>query len=389
MTALYVHIPYCVKKCRYCDFCSYPVNESADKYVDALIREMKLRKEQYPDFSPDTVFFGGGTPTILKAHDLVRALESADLFFQIRQNAEISIECNPKTASKEELLTLKDGGFNRISIGLQSADDTILKRIGRIHTFRDFVNTYTWAQDAGFSNINVDVMHGLPGQTKEDYLSTLQTVMSFKPNHVSAYSLILEEGTPLFTDVSAGKEMLPDEDDVAEMQDLGIDYLSDKGYHRYEVSNFAVPGYECKHNLTYWNNGTYLGLGVAAHSSMEESGKHYRFSNTENPADYFKKLEKGKLPETEKILINTFEQMFETIMLGLRKTEGISCKVFEERFGCSLLDTYPDAIEQNEKRGLWDWSDPEYLRLNRRGMDLMNIVLLDFRENNYFELLRP
>lgn len=389
MTAIYVHIPYCIKKCRYCDFCSVSLDETASIYCDALIKEITLRKKQYPDLHADTVFFGGGTPTVLPAADLVRVLESVNHAFPLAPNAEISVECNPKTASNEELRILRQGGVNRISIGLQSADDQLLKRIGRVHSFQDFQNTYNWSIQVGFSNVNVDVMHGLPGQSAEQYLQTLQIVTELHPHHISAYSLILEEETPLFYDVASGIETLPDEDQVADMQDMGIDYLSSVGYKRYEVSNFAIPGYECRHNLTYWNNETYLGLGVAAHSCMEERGKRYRFANTESIKSYLKAVERGKLPEAEKILINTFEQMFETIMLGLRKTQGIDLKMFEDCYGCSLLETYPAAIERNQTRGLWDHTDPRYLRLNRRGMDLMNTVLLDFKDTNYFELLRP
>ncbi len=388
MTALYFHIPYCVQKCRYCDFCSVPWNESAGEYSVALQKELSLRREQYPKERAGTVFFGGGTPTLLPANDLCRVLEEADRCFPFVSDAEISIECNPKTSSKESLRTLRRAGFNRLSIGLQSTDDRLLRRIGRVHTVFDFLNTYSWARDAGFENINVDLMHGLPAQTQADYLQSLTQVIALAPEHVSAYALILEEETPLYSDVKKGLESLSDEDAVADMQDAGMDLLEASGYMRYEISNFAKPGYACRHNLTYWNNEPYLGFGVAAHSSMPKGNRWYRFSNTESIPTYYKRLQHNLLPEAERILINTFEQMFESVMLGLRKTEGVSLRAFSERFGCDLEETYPEAIERNERRNLWDHSDPAYLRLNRRGLDLLNMVLCDFRERNYWDLLR-
>ncbi len=388
MTALYFHIPYCVQKCRYCDFCSVPVNDSIGRYCDALKTELQLRRNQYPGLSADTVFWGGGTPTVLPADALAGVLAYADRLFPFATDAEISIECNPKTASFDALKTLRTAGFNRLSIGLQSADNALLQRIGRVHSFEDFVHTYEWARRAGFSNINVDVMHGLPGQTQEDYLKTLETVCDLAPEHVSAYALILEEGTPLHADVMRGAETLPDEDAVADMQDAGMAFLHAHGYRRYEISNFAKPGYACRHNLTYWNNEPYLGFGVAAHSSMPEGRNWYRFSVTDRIPAYLKGVARGRVPEADRILINTFEQMFETVMLGLRKTEGVDDTAFQTRFGCSVFETYSEAIEANRRRGLLDESDPKFLRLNARGLDLLNSVLLDFRETNYWELLR-
>ena len=389
MIALYFHIPYCLRKCRYCDFCSVTVDETANRYCDALARELSLRAEQYPMERTATVFFGGGTPTVLPSDALCRVLDQANRYFPFEKNAEISIECNPKTASQKELADLRRGGFNRLSIGLQSTSDRLLKRIGRVHSYNDFLQTFSFAHESGFGNINVDLMHGLPGQTAEDYLSSIENVIALSPEHISAYSLILEEDTPLFDDVANGIEKLPEEDAVADMQDAGIDLLESNGYRRYEVSNFAKAGYECQHNLTYWNNAPYLGFGAAAHSSMSENGKWYRFSNQASIQAYLRKVDHGKVPEAERILINTFEQMFETIMLGLRKTEGISYESFQKRFGCDVREIYPEAIDKNRRNGLWDERNPEFLRLNRRGMDMLNSVLCDFQERNYWDLLRP
>ncbi len=389
MIALYFHIPYCIRKCRYCDFCSFPVDETAGRYCDALLTEIELRRKQYPSEQAATAFFGGGTPTVLPADALCRVLDAANEAFPFSRDAEISIECNPKTASADALKALRRAGFNRLSIGLQSANDAILRRIGRVHTYTDFLHTYEWARGVGFANINIDVMHGLPGQTQDDYLQTLEAVSSLVPEHISAYSLILEEGTPLYRDVATGRESLPDEDAVADMQDAGMAYLWERGFERYEISNFARPGYRCRHNLTYWHNESYLGFGVAAHSSMREGTKQYRFANPETIPAYVKPLAKGRLPESERILINTFEQMFECVMLGLRLTGGVDDEAFRNRFGVSVFETYPEAIERNRRRSLWDETDPRFLRLNARGLDLLNTVLLDFKEPDYWELLLP
>ncbi|MBQ6078187.1 MAG: radical SAM family heme chaperone HemW [Clostridia bacterium] len=388
MIGVYVHIPYCLKKCRYCDFCSIPIDETAGRYRSAVCGEIALSKAKYPDERVKTVFFGGGTPTALPPEDLVSILDAIRTAFPVEPDAEISIECNPKTIGFEGLRMLHDAGFNRLSIGLQTTQNALLKRIGRVHTFEEFLATYKAARDAGFTNINIDLMHGLPGQTQADYLDAIRTVAALEPTHISAYSLILEEGTPLYDDVIARRETLPDPDAVADMEDAGMDLLEALGYRRYEVSNFAKPGFECRHNLIYWHNEPYLGLGVAAHSSMIEDGFWVRFSNESSIPAYLKKLEKGKLPRAERIITNTFEQMFESIMLGLRLVKGIDRKVFFDRFGCDVIETYREAYDKNDRFGFWDHSDPARLRLNRLGMDHLDAVLRDFRERRLIDFLR-
>ena len=388
MIGVYVHIPYCLKKCRYCDFCSVPIDETAERYRSAVLKEIALSASKYPDERVKTVFFGGGTPTALQPEDLIAILDAIRTAFPVEPDAEISLECNPKTIGYEGLKRLFDAGFNRLSIGLQATQNTLLKRIGRIHTFEEFLSTYRAARDAGFRNINIDLMHGLPGQTQDDYLEAIRTVAALEPTHVSAYSLILEEGTPLYDDVTAGKETLPDPDAVADMEDAGMDLLESLSYHRYEVSNFARPGFECRHNLIYWHNEPYLGFGVAAHSSMEEDGFWVRFSNDASIPAYFKKLEKGKLPRAERIITNTFEQMFESVMLGLRLVRGIDRKAFRDRFGCDVIETYREAYDKNDRFGFWDHSDPAILCLTRAGMDHLDSVLRDFRERRLIDFLR-
>ena len=388
MIGVYVHIPYCLRKCRYCDFCSIPIDETAGRYCAAVCREIALVKDRYPGEPVKSVFFGGGTPTALPPEDLVSILDAIRAAFPVEPDAEISIECNPKTIGYEGLRKLHDAGFNRLSIGLQATQNTLLKRIGRVHTFEEFLATYQAARDAGFQNVNIDLMHGLPGQTQADYLDAIRTVAALEPTHISAYSLILEEGTPLYDDVIAGRETLPDEDAVADMEDAGMALLNSLGYRRYEVSNFAKPGYECRHNLIYWHNEPYLGLGVAAHSSMVEDGLWVRFSNESSIPAYLKKLDKGKLPRAERIITNTFEQMFESVMLGLRLVEGIDRKAFFDRFGCDVIETYREAYDKNDRFGFWDRSDPAYLRLTPLGMDHLDSVLRDFRERKLIDFFR-
>ena len=388
MIGVYVHIPYCIRKCRYCDFCSIPIDETAGRYCAAVCREIALVKDRYPGEPVKSVFFGGGTPTALPPEDLVSILDAIRAAFPVEPDAEISIECNPKTIGYEGLRKLHDAGFNRLSIGLQATQNTLLKRIGRVHTFEEFLATYQAARDAGFQNVNIDLMHGLPGQTQADYLDAIRTVAALEPTHISAYSLILEEGTPLYDDVTKGRETLPDPDATADMEDAGMDLLETIGYHRYEVSNFAKPGYECRHNLIYWHNEPYLGLGVAAHSSMVEDGFWVRFSNDSSIPAYLRKLDKGKLPRAERIITNTFEQMFESVMLGLRLVEGVDRKAFFDRYGCDVIETYREAYDKNDRFGFWDHSDPAYLRLTRLGMDHLDSILRDFRERRLIDFLR-
>lgn len=379
MTAVYVHIPYCVRKCLYCDFCSVPSDATTALYADALKQEIALRvKSGFSTDAVGTVFFGGGTPTALPAEQLADILTAVKDAFPVSEDAEISVECNPGTVGQSDLMTLRNAGFNRLSIGLQSADDALLARIGRIHTRADFLRTLSLAREAGFSNINVDVMHGLPGQTQAQYLDTLRVVCDFDVQHVSAYALILENGTPLKAMVEREELTLPDADAVADMQDAGIAYLEERGYRRYEVSNFAREGFACRHNLVYWHNGAYLGLGVAAHSSLPEGKRWERTANTEDIAAYLRRIGKRKLPVSESIALYRSESMFETVMLGLRLCEGVDRAAFSERFGVSVDDAYRDAIDDVRKLGWWADSDT-HLRLNARGLDMLNSALVYFR----------
>ena len=374
MAGIYLHIPFCVKKCDYCDFTSFANAGALDGYVEALLHEIDLtaRTGEYPA-SFDTVFFGGGTPSLLSGEQMQRIMDALRTHFPVQEGAECSMECNPGTASKEHLAAYHTAGINRLSIGLQSTHDAFLKIIWRIQTVAQFLDTLNWAREAGFTNINADVMHGLPNQSMEQYLDTLKIVCDLELQHISSYALILEEHTPLYARVAAGTTKLPDDDAVADMQDAGIDYLESRGYQRYEISNFAREGFECRHNLTYWLNGEYIGLGIAAHSAVRQK-IWTRHASTNSLEEYFRLLQKGRLPRTETIRLQSGEEMFESIMLGLRLTRGIDRAAFLARFGLDVVEAFPRAMESLHKRD-WVSESADFVALNRRGLDMQNEAL--------------
>ncbi len=374
MAGIYLHIPFCVRKCAYCDFVSFAEGNVPEAYVEALLTEIALvsRAGDYPA-AFDTVFFGGGTPSLLSGEQMKRIMQSLNERFDIRADAECSMECNPGTATPEKLTAYRAAGINRLSIGLQSTHDVLLREIGRIHTFAQFKETFASARVAGFDNINVDLMHGLPNQTLSQYLDSLKTLSDLGIEHISAYSLILEEHTPLFTSVEQGKVTLPDEDLVADMQDAGIDYLEQRGYHRYEISNFSRKGYECRHNMNYWHNGEYLGFGIAAHGVVRER-KWTRYANVNTLEEYLRLLARNKRPLAETIRLAPRDEMFECVMLGLRLTGGVERAAFFARFGLDVAQAYPYAMEQLKKRD-WLIETDERIALNRKGLDLQNEAL--------------
>lgn len=381
MKAVYIHIPFCVRKCLYCDFVSGPPDGPVFPYVAALKKEIAEGGKACPDDDPVTsVFFGGGTPTFLPAEQLAEILDTVRTAFRVAESAEISFECNPGTLSTESAQFLKEAGFNRVSLGLQSADDRLLKLLGRIHTRDQFLKAYSNLRDAGFENINVDVMHALPEQSVSDYLDTLRFVCSLTPEHISSYSLILEEGTPLFDMVQQGKLTLPGEDLAADMQDAGISFLAEHGYERYEISNFARPGYTCKHNLLYWDNGRYLGFGPAAHSSYQMGECSLRWHNTNDTHEYIRRIETGLSTHEEILHISEKEQRFESVMLGLRKTAGIDTVLFRQRFGCSVSEAFPDADAYLKTNHMLRYDTEKAYALNDRGLDILNSVLLHFMD---------
>ena len=377
MAGLYIHIPYCKKKCRYCDFVSYAGRFDFLAYAAALITEMRLYSPMMRGRSFETVFVGGGTPSLLPAGLLGRIIAEAKQCFSIEPDAEITVECNPESLTELKLLEYSNAGVNRLSIGMQSADDRVLSAIGRIHTAEKFVSAFRLAREAGFKNINVDIMHGLPRQDIESYLASIRLVSELGAEHISSYSLILEPGTPLYDDVFSGKVVLPDEDETADMEDAGFELLESLGYHRYEISNFAKPGFACHHNINYWNNGDYLGLGVNAHSALHLSGKWVRFANKITIGEYITDIGRGKLPVAETQEVTREDEMFECIMMGLRKTDGISRSAFKERFGIDPVEQYAAAVSSALLDGNMIVTD-ERVFLTKRGLDYQNEILLNF-----------
>ena len=377
MPGIYVHIPYCIRKCAYCDFISFPDDGTIGDYCDALLKEIALTGEaRLCELTFDTVYIGGGTPSLLSGKQMERLLSALRKTFPIAPDAEISMESNPGTTTPENLEAYRAAGVNRLSVGLQSSCDEILQVIGRIHRYRAFEKTVADARKAGFTNINVDVMHGLPGQTEDMYLDTLKNVCDLQVEHVSSYSLILNEDTPLFIRVKKGEVGLPDADCVADMQDAGFRYLKERGYGRYEISNFCLPGQECRHNLNYWNNGEYIGLGVAAHSALRMR-EWTRYSNVEDRKEYYRLIGKNRRPVREILRLYQADEMFETVMLGLRTVRGVGRAAFLGKFGLDMAEAYPTAMEKLRERG-WVIETEEAISLNDKGLDLQNQALQFF-----------
>ena len=379
MAGVYLHIPYCIKKCAYCDFVSFAEPEAVGAYVDWLLREIALAAERLPvPEVVESVFLGGGTPSLLTGVQMAAVLDALRARYPVAADAEITAECNPGTVDEARLAAYRSAGVNRLSVGLQSADGALLAAVGRIHTYARFAETMAAAARVGFDNINVDVMHGLPGQTESAYLDTLACACSMEGvRHVSAYALILEEDTPLFARVRAGSVALPDEDAVADMQDAGMAYLAAQGFQRYEIANYARPGFACRHNLGYWQNGEYLGFGVAAHAAQRVGGVWTRRENLATPEAYRRSIAQGRLPVAVTRAIGREEEMFETVMLALRTVAGLSLPGFLARFGVSLYEAYPAAVAELRRRG-WTCESATAFALNARGLDLQNEALLAF-----------
>ncbi|MBQ8039109.1 MAG: oxygen-independent coproporphyrinogen III oxidase [Lachnospiraceae bacterium] len=369
---LYIHIPFCIKKCNYCDFLSAPATKQVQMaYMEALQREIEEKATEYSDWSVDTVFIGGGTPTGVPYETIVQMMEIVGNVFHLEKDCEITMECNPGTVTKEALLAYAAAGINRLSIGLQSADNELLKILGRIHTYEQFLETYKWAREAGFQNINVDIMSGLPGQTLRQYEDTLRKVTELDVEHISAYSLIVEEGTPFYKLYEEDKLDLPDEDCEREMYYKTKEVLNEAGLNRYEISNYAKGGYECKHNVRYWIRQDYLGLGLGAASFIENT----RYKNTEWLDEYL--LENKYMEKTEVQNLSKAECMEEFMFLGLRMTKGVSKTKFFEEFGKSMDDVYGSPLVKLKEQGLIQ-EDGEFVSLTEYGLDVSNRVWVEF-----------
>lgn len=374
---LYVHIPFCVKKCSYCDFLSAPATEQTkEAYMAALFAEIGGRAKDYKDRIVTSVFIGGGTPSLLSGDSIRQLMEHIREGFALAPDAEITMEVNPGTVTAEKLTAFYDAGINRLSIGMQSAQEQELKILGRIHDFDGFCQVYREAVEAGFTNINVDVMSGLPGQTLASYKDTLEKVLRLEPmpQHVSAYSLIVEEGTPFAAMADRGELPLPEEDTERAMYEETIEVLAGYGFHRYEISNYALDGYECRHNVGYWIRRDYLGFGIGAASLID----NVRFQNGRDLNAY---LAHPLACREEEQSLTTQEQMEETMFLGLRLIRGVSYPEFARCYGQTLEEVYGEVIARNEADGLLTVREDETgrrLMLTGRGLDVSNYVMAQF-----------
>ena len=369
---LYIHIPFCVRKCAYCDFLSGPSDEkSRERYVELLCAEIEACRGKVEEYQVSTVFFGGGTPSILQGEQIKRIMETLRKVFPFAEDAEISLEMNPGTVTEEKLVAYKDAGINRLSIGLQSVHDEELKLLGRIHTFDEFLYSYKMARKTGFRNINIDLISAIPGQTVSSWAETLQTIVDLKPEHISAYSLIIEEGTPFYEKYGegAGQELLPSEDEEREMYWKTKQILHEAGYERYEISNYAKEGHECRHNIGYWERTPYLGFGIGAASLFEET----RYANPSNIEEY--RTSFAKKFQAEKLSIE--EQIEEFMFLGLRMMKGISKQRFAENFGRKIEEIYGEQIEKLKKLELLEEKD-DRIYLTEKGIDISNSVFVEF-----------
>ena len=376
---LYVHIPFCVRKCEYCDFLSAPAGaDTQQEYVRNLLLEIEQKGVRCTDYEVTTIFFGGGTPSILKAGWIADILDAIHRNFKVRKDAEITIECNPGTLTFEKLSIYKSAGINRISVGLQSASDAELRELGRVHTYEDFLKSYDLIRKKGFSNVNIDLMAALPGQTLKSYEQTLRRVLALKPEHISAYSLIIEEGTPFYEKYEADEllrekgekpQILPSEETERLMYERTKELLLAHGYERYEISNYARKGYACRHNVGYWRRENYLGFGLGSASLLENE----RFHNTTDLTDYLG----GDYLAYEQEKLDKKSQMEEFMFLGLRMTDGISTECFRQTFGLTVELVYGPVLEQQIADQLLRKEDGRIF-LIERGLDVSNYVMAQF-----------
>ena len=376
---LYLHIPFCVRKCNYCDFFSASgTEEEQAAYISAMVQEIQSYQELSGEYEVQTIFLGGGTPSLLTPEQIEKIFTTIYHIFSVNENAEITMEMNPGTVDIEKLRAMKAAGVNRLSIGLQSAQNEELKMLGRIHTYEEFLETWRLTEQAGFKNRNIDLMSALPGQTIESYEDTLSKVLALEPKHISAYSLILEEGTVFYDWYEKGKLdrgawKLPSEEEEYAMGELTILRLAEAGMHRYEISNYAKPGKECRHNLGYWDRTEYLGIGAGSSSLI----KGERFDHIRDRKAYIEKIRNGGSILIDREILSVESQMEEFMYLGLRKIVGVSRTDFQNYFGKNVDDVYGKILDKLEEEQLLEFSG-DRIRLTHRGMDVSNCVLAEF-----------
>ena len=381
---IYLHIPFCKKKCYYCDFVSYCNEENnINTYIECMQKEIefkslelnKFSKNNIEQFEINTIYIGGGTPSFIDSKYISKILKKIKEYFTVKKDCEITIEVNPDSVSLEKLIEYKNSGINRISIGLQSTKNKLLKEIGRVHNFEQFKQAYNNIKIAGFKNINIDLMIALPNQTLEDVEESLTEIMSLNPSHISVYSLILEDETKIFKEVKKGNLKLPDDELERKMYWNVKKSLEKNGFMQYEISNFSKPEKESKHNLNCWNQDEYLGIGVSAHSFFN----NIRFSNTINLNDYIKNIQNDKYTKNQTIheILSLDERKKEFMILGLRKIKGIEIKKFKEKFGENPIYIFRNQINKLVNENLIE-IDGDFIRLTNKGLDLENIVWEEF-----------
>lgn len=369
---LYVHIPFCVRKCNYCDFLSFPADRAGRiEYVQLLAEEMALWSEKASALPADTIFIGGGTPSVLEPEALDIMFQAIHDCFSPVRGCEFTVECNPGTVDREKLCRMRDAGVNRISFGMQSTIDEELRALGRIHTWEDFKKSYELARQLGFSNINVDLMSAIPGQTLESYEKSLTRVVTLSPEHISSYSLIVEEGTP-FYELYADNPPVDEEND-REMYERTGEVLADAGYERYEISNYSQKGMECRHNLKYWRRCDTLGVGLGASSFLN----HRRFQNTASLSEYRERISKKQIPADQTEKLTREEEMSEFMFLGLRCMKGVSIPAFKQEFGEDIFMRYGKALEKFSSQGLLK-IEGDSIMLTQRGIDVSNLIFCEF-----------
>ena len=365
---LYVHIPFCLKKCNYCDFCSFSeLSEKQRKdYISCLIKEIKSYRDE-DKISIDTIFFGGGTPSLLTSEEFISIIREIENSFNICENAEFTIEANPKTLTREKLKTYVSCGVNRISIGMQTIHENERKILGRVHNFQDFKTAYQLVLDAGIENVNVDIMYGIPEQTLESFKKTLETVVVLNPAHISAYGLILEEGTRFWK--SKDRLMFPSEDSECMMYNFACEFLALHGYKHYEISNYAKPSMESRHNLKYWRNQKYIGVGISAYSYFNSK----RYGNTSKISEY---LSDNSAKYSSGEVIDSESEAYEYVMLGLRLSEGISLSEYKRRFGKDFLFGKEEKINAYINTG-YIIKTQDRIALTEKGFYVSNAILTE------------
>ncbi|MCI8365809.1 MAG: radical SAM family heme chaperone HemW [Eubacterium sp.] len=370
---VYIHIPFCVRKCNYCDFLSWRAGESErEEYTRDLVREISLSDRWFPEIDQvDSVFIGGGTPSILSAGQLQRICEALDRRFSIQEGCEFTIECNPGTADRHTFAACLNMGINRLSFGLQSSEEKELRLLGRIHSYEEAERSYWEAREAGFQNINIDLMSGIPGQSIESYGRTLDRILHLEPEHISAYSLIIEEGTPFYDCYQ--EEPPVDEETDRQMYRITKERFSEYGYERYEISNYSKAGFACSHNLKYWSGGEYIGFGVGASSRVG----NIRYRNVDDPLEYTKRVRQERRTAVPEEILDREAQMSEFFFLGLRKIRGINLMEFERLFGVSAFDFYGRQIRKLVEYGLLK-QQGSWLYLTDYGLDVSNLVFCEF-----------